>query len=129
MDKKRNKEHFFYSQWFFLALVGITALVIFAYARAFYQDYMVRKEIDQLKRETQQLEGRKIETLELLKSVKSVDFVERKARLELNLVKPGEKVVVFNSSPTSSRQIQPNMIQTDESQPWQKWWDYFFKQQ
>ncbi len=127
MEKRKQVRHFFYSQWFFLALVAALFFVVFAYGRAFYQDYLVHQEIVRLRAETERLESRKIETLELLKTVKSSDFVERKARLELNLVKPGEKVLVLNSASNLSRQNQTNMIQTEESQPWKKWWDYFFK--
>ena len=63
--------------------------------RACYQDYQVAQEIRALQEQVNQLQKKKIESTALLSYVMSADFVEERGRTELNLKKPGERVLVI----------------------------------
>ena len=80
-----------------LVLFGLSVLLTFSYVRAYYQEYRVRSEIDTLHEEVRDLEVKKLQTIEVLKYIQSPAFVEEKARTELNLLKPGEKMAVIPS--------------------------------
>ncbi len=118
----------FYSRWFLAVLFVLCFLVLFAYARAFYADYQVEQEIKRLQAETKVLQAKKLETLEMLKHVKSSAFVEEQARENLNLVKPGENMAIITSPSAPRRQPTEYVVQTEQpevSNP-KEWWNYFF---
>lgn len=118
---------FFRSRWFLLGIFVLTALAIFAFGRAYYQGYQVRQEIARLQEEARRLEGKKIETLELLQYAQTKDFVEEKARTELNMIKPGEKVAVVakNTGATSSGQENAEVVKSINLSNFKKWWRFF----
>lgn len=122
---EKNKRSFFASRAFLLVLFFGLFLVSFAYIKAYYQDYKVRQEIKSLQSEVKNLEKKKIESLEILKYVISPEFVEEKARTELNMKKPGEHVIIVTDQvakpdnvdeETAGRVLLPNPS---------KWWYYF----
>lgn len=118
---------FFASRIFLFIAAVMSVMVIFAYGRAYYQDFQVRQEISQLQADASNLESKKIQLLEVLKYVKSSDFVEAKARSELNMVKPGEQVAVIPSQASSNdnRQSGINMVSLSDIPNYVKWWNYF----
>lgn len=116
------------SRWFLVLLLVASVFISFAYGRAYYQDYQVRQEIQQLKDEVKRVESKKIETLEMLKYVKSSAFIEEKARTELNLIKPGEKVAVIEGEtkniPKIEAKLEPENIEMSNPA---KWWHFFWQ--
>ena len=123
--KEKNKwTAFFKSRWFLMAIFVFTVLVIFVYVRAYYRDYQVNQEIAHLQDEVKRLENKKMETIELLKFVQSKDFVEQKARTELNLVKPGEQLTVIDGGTTTVNPGQENdkMLKLNNISNPMKWW-------
>ncbi len=105
---------------------GILALfLLFAYGRAYYQNYQIQKEIDRLQAESERLEAKKLKTLDMLQYVQSPDFVENKARTELNLVKPGEHMIIIQGGTTSAARQNSEPMLESESNP-VRWWHYFF---
>lgn len=96
-NEKSFFKRFFGSRWFLFIAFAVAILVAFGYARAYYQDYKIRQEIDSLQEQVKKLEHKKLESMEILKYVTSDAFVEEKARTELNLKKPGENVLVVKS--------------------------------
>lgn len=116
----------FWSRWFLLITFIIAVLVIVAFGRAFYQDYQIRQEISQLQDEVKRLETKKLETIEVLKYVKSSDFIEQKARTELNLSKPGEQSAIIPSQLSKfSGQPENNMINFKNLSNPIKWIKFF----
>lgn len=124
-DKKLKK--WFFSYWYLLLMLVIFFVLAGTYARSFFQDYQVKQEIDNLKKETAQMESKKIQSLELLNYLKSEESAEGKARLEMNMVKPGENVAVVKGleSVDKNRQVENNMIKSNLPN-YKKWWNYFF---
>ena len=119
-------KNFFNSQIFVVIIAIVAVMVVFQYARVYYQDYLVRQEIVYLEDQAKKMESKKVELLEILKYVKSDSFVEEKARTELNLVKPGEQVVVVPQPDRgSNRQEDEAVVRLKNIPNYQKWLNYF----
>lgn len=132
MTKKGKQawiKRFFASRLFLLTSLIVVLLIALGYARAYYQDYKIKQEIRQLEEEVQRLETKKLESLDILKYVTSDDFVEEKARTELNMRRSGEKMVVISREEGDYYKKD----QKDESDKHlnniYKWWYYFTHKQ
>lgn len=124
--KESSWKNFFNSRLFLLVATIVAIMVIFGYGRAYYQDYLVTQEIEHLQNEAKKLEAKKMELLEVLKYVKSDSFAEEKARTELNMVQPGEQVVVVpKAAATENRQEKNAVIGWNNISNYKKWWQYF----
>jgi len=125
---EQRKKSFFRSRLFLLVIFLASLLIAFAYGRAYYQDREVRQEIVRLQNEVKNLEVKKMETLDVLKYVKSPAFAEEKARLELNMAKPGEKMaVVADRAEVENRggQTQEKELELESIPNIIKWWNFF----
>lgn len=124
--KEKNKiKSVLSSRWFLVIALIIAVFFAFSFARAYYQDYKVRQEIQLLKEEVKSLEIKKLESMEILKYVTSDSFVEEKARIELNMKQPGEQVMIFNNVNNSEKEEsfvedKKNVLKNPI-----KWWYYF----
>ncbi len=127
-SKDQKWKQIFYSRWFLALLFVLILLLIISYVRAYYQEYQVRQEINNLQKQLHSLESKKIETMELLKYAQSSTFVEEKARTELNLGKPGENTVIIasGSEADSNRQEKQDMIKWSQVSNPIKWFKFFF---
>ncbi len=125
--KEENKvKRVISSRWFLVIALVIAVFFAFIFARAYYQDYKVRQEIESLKDEVKKLEMKKLESMEILKYVTSDDFVEEKARLELNMQEPGEKVIIFdNVGSTVQETVTQSKAEAGVLSNPIKWWYYF----
>jgi len=127
-SRETKWKKFFWSRWFLLATAVLLFLVIFAFGRAYYRDYQVRQEINHLQAQVDQLEVKKIEVDKYLEYAKSKDFVEQKARTELNLVKEGEQAVIIGGGSSSTNitgQEVAKMIESKQLSNPLKWWKFF----
>ncbi|MEK7073581.1 MAG: septum formation initiator family protein [Patescibacteria group bacterium] len=111
-----------------LAVLG--ALSVFAVGSGLISLSLRNRSIDadlaRLDVESRSLETRNVELVELLKRFETSGFLEREARLKLNLQKPGETVVVVERTATvtsSTARVAP--IRTRSSNA-ERWWLYFF---
>lgn len=117
---------FFSSRWFVLVAAIAALIVVFGFARAYYQDYLVTQDIDRLREQAKSLAARKIELLEVLKYVKSDSFAEERARTELNMAKPGEQVLVVPKTAESDNGQEKNdVVGWNNISNYKKWWKYF----
>lgn len=125
-EKKTFFRRFFGSRLFLVAALFIVIFVAFGYARAYYQNYRVRQEITALQEQVRSLEHKKLESMEILKYVTSDQYVEEKARSELNLKKSGEKVVIFSNLTEVTANTAPVVpVEKDLLNNPIKWWYYF----
>lgn len=123
--EKSLVRRFFASRWFLFVALVLAIMVAIGYARAYYQDYKVRQEILKLQEEVKAQQKKGFELTQILKYVSSPEFIEDKARTELNLKKPGENVMIVNGL------VQNNQV--DSQEPVEKsllnnpvkWWYYF----
>lgn len=117
----------------FLAVLALIYLVI-NLGRESYRKHQLTKEVDNLKLEIERLEGSNQQLANLMDYFKEESFLEKEARLKLNLKKPGEKVVIlsdyFNTSSNLdalSNGSHNTETTEEESTNYWKWWEYFFQ--
>jgi len=125
--KSDNFWYRFFSSQRFLAIIGLVFLVviIFPLARTYSQRQLVENEIKDVQKQISDYENQNQQLKELALYLQSDQSLEEQARLNLNLKKPGEAVVVIEEaknkaisvSATSSDQSASNLI---------KWWRYYF---
>lgn len=124
-SKERGFRRFFGSRLFLLLGLLVAMLFAFGFARAYYQDYKIRRQIEALQEEVQTKSNRKLELLELIKWVNSPEFAEEKARTELNMKEPGEEVLVItNLDNGGQKELLPGAEDIPLNNPI-KWWYYF----
>ncbi len=124
--QKQSALRRFFSSRLFLILALICAILIaFGYARAYYQDFKIRQEISALQDDVKNLEHKKLESMEILKYVTSEAFVEEKARTELNMKKPGEKVMIIKSQVEIENKGHEEPVEKHLLNNPIKWWYYF----
>ncbi|MCG2809294.1 MAG: septum formation initiator family protein [Candidatus Portnoybacteria bacterium] len=117
----------------FLAVLALIYLVI-NLGRESYRKHQLTKEVNNLKLEIERLEGSNQQLANLMDYFKEESFIEKEARLKLNLKKPGEKVVIlsdyFNTSSNLdalSNGSHNTETTEEESTNYWKWWEYFFQ--
>lgn len=130
-ETPRAFERVLLSRWFLLSLLGAAILIAVSYARAYYQDYKVREQISELETEVLSLQRKKLVSLDLLKQASTEQFLEEKAKTELNLKKPDEQVLVI---PNIKTEVPQTVLVTStpavDEIPLSnlvKWWYYFTK--
>lgn len=129
MRQKEGKflNGFFSTKFFLFGLILVACFVLFVYAKGFYQDFKIKREVESLQKEIEGLESKKLESMEILSYVMSDNFVEEKARTELNMQKDGENIVFFNVDENSEAQNNDNG-EVENIKPLSnplKWWYYF----
>lgn len=101
-------------------------MIFFSFLRVWYRDYEIALEIKQMEEEIKRLEGKKIETLEMLQYVKSDEFIKDKARIDLNMVSAGEKVMVIkNLENNTFAKNNDTMVKSKSSSNLFKWYSFF----
>jgi cell division protein FtsB len=115
------------------ALIGLVISV----GRESYRKYQLTKEINRLESEIERLEKEDQHLADLLEYFQEESYLEKEARLKLNLQKPGEKLVIISKDQKnqSGQNGQEENIsgnedsigagQKEESNFW-KWWEYLF---
>jgi len=95
-----------------------------------YRKYQLTQEINKLKIEIEQLESKNEQLASLMDYLKEDPYLEKEAKIKLNLKNPGEKVVIL-----SDELIQEQVVLEDktkeyieeETANYWKWWQYFFQ--
>ena len=81
----------------------------------------IKKEINTLEVQLNDLEGKKAKMDQLISYLKTDEYIEKQARTELNLTKPGEKQVNLVGFEGSNQNLADENISNI-----QKWFNYFF---
>lgn len=113
----------FTSRFFLLGAFVVAAILAVSFGRAFYRDYEIRQQIRVLQAKVDDLERKKLESLNLLGYVKSEAYVEDVARQQLGLKKPGERVIIVDAATSTGLRATAEGETTVPS--WKKWWWYF----
>lgn len=109
-----------------LILLLIVSLGLF---QSWRQNSEVNQEIDSLQTNIKNLEKDNLELKELVEYFNSDAYIEEKARIDLGLKKPEEKVVVVSNQReqgVGSIQEQISKLETKNLSNPQKWLKYFF---
>ena len=119
-------ENFFHSKPFIFGLLVIFILVIIAAGREGYRNYKINQEIRNLQDKIEALQKSKEELAEMEKYLQSDEFLEKEARLKLNLIREGEKLVIIKRSEESKSEEAKSEEKNERISNIQKWWEYFF---
>ena len=119
-------ENFFHSKPFIFGLLIIFILVIIAAGREGYRNYKINQEIRNLRDKIEVLQKSNEELAEMEKYLQSDEFLEKEARLKLNLIRDGEKLVIIKRSEEPRLGEVKSEEENEEIPNIQKWWQYFF---
>ncbi len=125
--KPQNFWYRFFSSQRFLAIIGLVFLVviIFPLARTYSQRQLVEREIADVKKQIADYENQNAQLKELATYLQSEQSLEEQARLNLNMKKPGEGVVIIEEAKSNAVEIS-QASSFDNASNLQKWWRYFF---
>jgi cell division protein FtsB len=128
---KKTFKKLLYSKIFLFAAALILIFLVVAFGRESYRKYELSKEINDLEKQILQLESTNQQMANLMDYFKKESYLEKEARLKLNLKKPEEKVVIILERDSLYKEVDNNGNQGDidipqDSNFW-KWWEYFFQ--
>ena len=111
----------------FLLTILISVIILVSLVKTIYKTFQSGKRLSILGVEVESLDKEKESLEKVLVERKSEDFVEKEAREKLNLVKPGETLVVIPESQQSTISSQQSAQEelSQFSNP-QQWWYLFF---
>ncbi len=128
-EKKVKKIFFNQVTYFFIGLILLT-LIVYPLSKKLSQHYGLNKEIKELEKEIESLKGRSSELHELITYLESDQFTEEAGRLNLNLKKEGEEVVVISHDKLTRQNDKSldtkNNKNVKTKNNLQRWWLYFF---
>lgn len=110
-------------------MLALGALAIFVVGSGLIQLVLRRRAVDddiaRLEAEARQLEGKNSDMLTLIQRFQTSGFLEREARLKLNMQKPGETVVVIERTVPVVASTTVRTVAVRDAN-WKRWWWYFF---
>ena len=109
--------------------------MFFALATSIYRDYKLETDIETFQDEINDLADRANQKPEDLKYLQSDEYKDRYAKENLNLLNPGEKIIIL-PDPDQRVEQGPVVLMTEALSPDsvlnkannQQWWEYFFGQ-
>ncbi len=134
MSKPKNNFKRIISSKLFLFLMSLALIVLGVnLIQETYKKYHLSKEIEQLRAEAERLETGNDQLAELMEYLKQEAYLEKEARIKLNLKRPGEKVVIVPEGAPLPEELkeegppEPALVfQTEPKANYWKWWEYFF---
>jgi len=98
-------------------LVNFILIVVFGFL--FFRDWLynrsAKQAISELQRGGQKLQQENTELLQRIEEFASLENVEKKIKQDLNLARPGETIIVFKQSQTSTTSTLPQSTKKDLS--------------
>lgn len=91
-----------------LVVLGVLAAIVVTFGGAYWDTYQIRREAARLERERDDLRRQNAQLREEIRLLNTPEYVERIAREQLGLVKPGEVAVILVApSPAPARTDAP----------------------
>jgi len=115
-----------YSKSFLVFLVIILILVVIAFGQESYRYFRTSQQIKDLENKIEELKTSNEELAGLEEYFKSEEFLEKEARLKLNLTKPGEKLIIIKQIEEDLEEFEQEQGLAKEISNIQEWWQYFF---
>lgn len=122
---------FFTSTGLFVVCLILLALISYSLVKEYIRRSQVNQEITHLESEIVELEEQSSELKKLAKYLKTESFIEKEARMNLGLSKPGEGVMIIPESSAQATPLEQAFIEQEVqkqesiSNP-KKWMQYFF---
>lgn len=110
------------SNLFTIFLIVLLLASFVKVAKEIFLRYEINQEINALQAQLDDLQDKTSKMDKLIAYLQTDEYIEKQARLELNLTKPGEKQINISNlnQPTRAN------IQNDNSSNLEKWFNYFF---
>lgn len=123
--------HRLHAGYYLVAMISLllAGVVGYFYWQDNHRTRQINRELAAMQHEVVSLQTRKVELEDLLKYFDSASYAESRARLELGLVRPGEKVLIVppvNGAPKSVNQGAPGNGAGEPLTPLKAWWSFFF---
>jgi len=131
------------SKIFLVIVIFLLIFLLIGLVKETYRKYQLTSEIDQLKSSINKLEGDNQQLADLMDYFKEDSYLEKEARIKLNLKKPGETVVVLSKNMIDgvevirkggldTEEVDKEIVNLSEDQVsktanYWKWWEYFFQ--
>ncbi len=119
---KKVKKKFWGSNIFTSILVIILVFSIIKVSKEIMLRYEINQQINELETKLSDLESKTDKMDELIAYLKTDEYIEKEARLKLNLSKPGERQINISGD----EQVQREVVNNDD-QNLIKWFNYFFE--
>ncbi|MFA6105158.1 MAG: septum formation initiator family protein [Patescibacteria group bacterium] len=126
-QQKGATKKFLKSRWFLIGGSLFFALLAYFFAQKYYQNYILRVEINHMLEEAQKVENTNAELKAILEKVKSPAYAEQIGRTNFGLIKPGEnQVIVIGGASKKDGQTNSSMLESIRISNPRQWWNYFF---
>jgi len=118
---------YFSGQRFLLLIVLLfLAAISWPLIKTYSQRRLVEKEITDIQARISEFEDKGQELQALADYLSSGQSLEEQARLNLNLKKPGEAVIIFDNNQKELASLNTPATTTVKINNFRKWWLYFF---
>ena len=117
-----------YSKFFIIILVVIFFISLIALGRESYRHFRINQRVENLEGRIVELERDEEEFIKMEEYFQSEEFLEKEARLKLNLIKPGEKLIIIKMPEELEEDKENEEVIAEEVLNVQRWWEYFFGQ-
>jgi len=128
------------SKIFLFIVVFILIFLLIGLIKETYRKHQLTSEINELRSNIDKLEGDNQQLIDLMDYFKEDSYLEKEARIKLNLKKPGETVVVLSKDIIDGVEIvRSGSLDEEENKEadlenndsvevtnYWKWWEYFF---
>jgi cell division protein FtsL len=106
-----------------LAVLGVVVLLAVTFGGAYWDTYQVRREASRLARERDDLRKQNAQLREEIRLLNTPEYIERIAREQLGLVKPGEVAVILvaPSPAPAATDVRPELSKPVAPLP-DPWW-------
>jgi cell division protein FtsB len=105
-------------------IIFFQILLIISLVRGIYETFQSRERIATLASRKEMLEAKRQELQQKMSEVESPLYLEKVARDELHLSKPGETVVIVPEGKLNILAVnQPNSGDSEEKPNYMRWWD------
>ena len=141
-QKARKIKKILSSRIFLFIVVFVLIFLLIGLVKETYRKHQLTSEINELKSNINKLEGDNQQLVDLMDYFKEDSYLEKEARIKLNLKKPGETVVVLSKDivdgvevirkggseeETNKETIDSLEDQVSKTANYWKWWEYFFQ--
>ena len=117
-------DNFLYSKKSIYFLTAVLVFILVALGRESYRFFEINQEIRNLENNIEKTRKENEELIKMKEYFNSKDFLEKEARLKLNVLKPGEKLIIVKHP--------ENLEEENKNEEAKKvsnvnlWWQYFF---
>jgi len=113
------------SKFFIFLLILVLIGVVAATTKESYRRYQINKKVAEFKKQVELLKEENQTLSNLIDYFSSEQSLEKEARIKLNLLKEGEKLIIIGSEKgTDSRNQSLKDIKKTEDSNFEKWWEW-----